>query len=73
MTNLLILRTETVHFSFNNEIYVQIDEGTWHSPLRHVIIMVELPKLKDRRTAETFRRYVFICQEWFSCMRSFSS
>ena len=32
MKNLLILRTKTVHFSFNKEIYVQIDGGTWLSP-----------------------------------------
>lgn len=56
MKNLLILRTKTVHFSFNKEIYVQIDGGTWLSPLRHVIIMAELPKLKDRQTVQTFRR-----------------
>ena len=61
MKNLLILRTKTVHFSFNKEIYVQIDGGTWLSPLRHVIIMAELPKLKDRQTVQTFRRwYIFM-------------
>ena len=51
----LTLCTTNVHFSFNNEIYIQIDGVAMSSPLRSVIasiFMVELeatvvPKLED--------------------------
>ena len=52
---LLTLCTKNVHFSFNNEIYIQIDGVAMSSPLGSVIankFMVELettvvPKLED--------------------------
>ena len=55
MKKLLTLCTKNVHFSFNNEIYIQIDGVAMGSPLGlgiENIFMVELgttsvPKLKD--------------------------
>ena len=55
MKKLLTLRTKNVNFSFNNEIYIQIDGVAMGSPLGPVIeniFMVEVettlvPKLED--------------------------
>ena len=55
MKKLLTICTKNVHFSFNNDIYVQIDGVVMGSPLGSVIaniFMVELesvlvPKLND--------------------------
>ena len=64
MKNLLILCTKNVHFTFNNDIYIQNDGVAMRSPLGPIlagIFMVELkntlvPKLKQH--IKTWRRYV---------------
>ena len=64
MKKLLTLCTKNVHFSFNNEIYIQIDGVAMGSPLGPVIaniFMVELettlvPKLEDH--VQKWRRFV---------------
>ena len=52
MKKLLALGTKILHCSFNNKIYIQIDDVAMGSPLWPVIAMVELentlvPKLED--------------------------
>ena len=74
--NLLILCTKNVHFTFNNEIYIQNDGVAMGSPLGPIlagIFMVELentlvPKLKQH--IKNWRRYVddtfvYVKNEWF--------
>ena len=64
MKKLLTICTKNVHFSFNNDIYVQIDGVALGSPLGTVlanISMVELesvlfPKLNDH--VKNWRRFV---------------
>ena len=64
MKKLLTLCTKNVHFSFNNEIYIQLDGVAMGSPLGPVIaniFMVELettlvPKLEDH--VQNWRRFV---------------
>ena len=64
MKNLLILCTKNVHFTFNNDIYIQNDGVAMRSPIGPIlagIFMVELkntlvPKLKQH--IKTWRRYV---------------
>ena len=48
MKNLLTLCTKTVHFSFNNEIYIQIDGGTMRSLLGPVIVNIFMGELETR-------------------------
>ena len=64
MKKLLTICTKTVHFSFNNDIYIQIDDAAMDSTLGPIIaniFMVELesvlaPKLKDH--VKKWRRFV---------------
>ena len=64
MKKLLTICTKNVHFSFNNDIYIQIDGVSMGSPLGPVlakIFMVELesvlfPKLNDH--VKDWRRFV---------------
>ena len=61
MKKLLALGTKILHCSFNNKIYIQIDDVAMGSPLWPVIAMVELentlvPKLEDCQKVKTFRR-----------------
>ena len=64
MKKLLTLCTKNVHFSFNSEIYIQLDRVAMGSPLGPVIaniFMVELettlsPKLEDH--VQKWRRFV---------------
>ena len=76
MKKLLTICTKNVHFSFNNDIYIQIDGVAMGSPLGPVIadiFMVELetllvPKLNDHvKKMETHCGWhLCICQAWFN-------
>ena len=48
LKNLLNLCTKTVHFSFNNEIYIQIDGGIMRSLLGPVIVNIFMGELETR-------------------------
>ena len=64
MKNLLILCTRNVHFTFNNEIYIQNDGVAMESPLAPIparIFMVELEKTLVpilKQHIKNWRRYV---------------
>ena len=64
MKELLHLCTKNVHFTFNGEIYIQIDGVAMGSPLGPVlanIFMVELEKIiipKLEKDVKLWRRFV---------------
>ena len=64
MKNLLILCTKNVHFTFNNEIYIQNDGVAMVSPLGPILgktFMIELEStlvLKLKQHIKNWRRYV---------------
>ena len=83
MKKLLTLCTKNVHFSFNNEIYVQIDGVAMGSPLGLVIENIFMVELENTLVSKfrgscpkegTFCRwYVCVCEDWFSWLCSASS
>ena len=64
MKKLLNLCTKNVHFSFNNEIYIQIDGVAMGSPLGLVIVNIFMVKLattlvpKSEDHVQKWRRFI---------------